>query len=255
MNAMLNLSKFDLSRIGSGRVVCIVGKRNSGKSVLVRDIMFHKRHVPAGVVMSGTEDGNRYYGEFVPDSFIYHDFDERALVKLVGRQRRLAREGRASDVFVVLDDVVYDNKIFKSKVMKQLFFNGRHWKIFLIITTQFATSLPVEYRANCDYVIAFREPIFVNREKLHKYYFGIFPKMRAFELVFQKCTNDYEVLVSDNTVQSNKIEDCVYWYKAALHPPFRVGHAMFWDYHNRRYNPAADDDGGGGGGAVVRRIA
>lgn len=238
---MLNLSKFDPGKIGSGRVVCIIGKRNTGKSLLVRDIMHHMRHVPAGVVMSGTEDGNKFYGQFVPDCFIYHDFDERALVKLVQRQRRLAQEGRARDVFVVLDDVVYDQKILKTKVMKQLFFNGRHWKIFLIITTQFSTSLPAEFRTNCDYVIACRESIYANRERLHKFYFGVFPKMRMFDTVFQSCTNDYEVLVLDNTVQSNKIEDSVFWYKAAVHPPFRVGHPVFWDYHNRHYDPDGAD--------------
>ena len=51
------------------------------------------------------------------------------------------------------------------------------------------------------------------------------------------CTENYECLVLDNTSKSNKISDCVFWYKAPIRKNFRVGSPMFWQYHQRHYNP------------------
>jgi hypothetical protein len=53
------------------------------------------------------------------------------------------------------------------------------------------------------------------------------------------CTENYECLVLDNTAKSNKITDCVFWYKAPVRRNFRVGGAAFWQYHQRFYNPRA----------------
>ena len=240
------LYKFDPSSIGNDKIVAVIGKRGSGKSLLVKDIMYHKRHIPAGVVMSGTEDGNKFYSDFVPDTFVFSEFNKGALEKLVDRQRRLWSEGSKSKVFVILDDLVYDRSIMKEKVVRQLFFNGRHWGIFLIVTAQFVTDLPPGVRANCDVTIACRESIFANRKKLYEMVFGIFPGFKAFDKVFQRCTENYEVLVIDNTNNTNKIEECVFWYKATVYPPksFRVGHPVFWKFHRRNY--ATEDDGGDG---------
>jgi len=56
----LQLKKFKPETISDDRVCVFIGKRNTGKSTLVKDIMFHKRHLPAGIVLSGTEEGNHF---------------------------------------------------------------------------------------------------------------------------------------------------------------------------------------------------
>jgi hypothetical protein len=50
-----------------------IGKRNSGKSVLIRDMLYHlnRSKIPRIVVFSGTEDSTGYYGQYVPDAFIF----------------------------------------------------------------------------------------------------------------------------------------------------------------------------------------
>ena len=62
----LQLRKFKPEAMTDDRVCVFVGKRNTGKSTLVKDIMFHKKHLPAGIVLSGTEEGNHFYSEFIP---------------------------------------------------------------------------------------------------------------------------------------------------------------------------------------------
>jgi len=55
--------------------------------------------------------------------------------------------------------------------------------------------------------------------------------------VMNACTENYECLVLDNTSKSNKIEDCVYYYKAPIRKGFRIGSEAMWQYHQNNYNP------------------
>jgi hypothetical protein len=58
-----------------------------------------------------------------------------------------------------------------------------------------------------------------------------------FSKVMDACTENYECLVLDNTVKSNKITDCVFWYKAKVRTGFRVGSPNLWKLHSKMYNP------------------
>ena len=51
------------------------------------------------------------------------------------------------------------------------------------------------------------------------------------------CTENYECLVLDNTSKSNKIEDCVFWYKAPIRKGFKIGSPRLWEFHGKNYNP------------------
>lgn len=241
----LQIKKFNPNTMRDNSVVVYIAKRMSGKSTCVKDIMCHKKHLPAGVVMSGTEEGNCFYQEFVPDLFIYNEFRVDVIEKVVARQRALIKQGeKNSPVFIILDDCMYDKKFLREKIMRQIFYNGRHWNVFFMLTMQYCMDLSPDLRSNIDYIFVFRENILQNREKIYKNFFGIFPTFEMFNQVMDACTENYECIVLDNTIKSNKIEDVVFWYKARLFDPnksFRVGHPKFWSVHKRLYDPKHDD--------------
>jgi hypothetical protein len=87
-------------------------------------------------------------------------------------------------------------------------------------------------------VFILRENVIQNREKLYKSFFGVFPTFDMFNQVMTSCTENYECLVLDNTSKSNKIEDCVFWYKAKVRKNFRVGSPALWAAHNKNYTKA-----------------
>lgn len=242
-NAACNLQirKFNPKTIDDCRVILLIGKRNTGKSVLAKDLLYHKRHLPAGVVMSGTEEGNGWYSGWVPDSFIYNDFDKSVIEGVIDRQRRLSKADKAKNVFLVLDDCLYDKKLLREKCMRALFMNGRHWKVYMLLTAQYMMDVPPDIRSQIDYVFVLRENILQNRKRLYDTFFGVFPSFDVFCQVMDKCTENYECLVLDNTSRSNKIEDTVFWYKARVRDNFRLGSPLFWRFHSNNYDPDHDE--------------
>ena len=137
--------------------------------------------------------------------------------------------------FVILDDCLYDNSWTKSKFVRSLFMNGRHWKVFFIITMQYALGIPPNLRTNIDYVFILRENIVQNRKRLYECYAGMFPTFEVFCEVMDQTTENYECLVINNNSKSNNLEDQVFWYKAEPHADFKLGSKELWDYHNQNY--------------------
>jgi hypothetical protein len=246
----INIKKFDPSSIDPCRICVFLGKRNTGKSVLSKDILYHHRKIPMGVVMSGTEASNEHYQEFVPDSFIYGEYKSDVIEKVINHQQSVIKKltvaqkedfkNPDNSVFMVLDDCMFDNKWTRDKNMRCVFMNGRHYRIFFMLTMQYCMDLPPALRANIDYIFVLKENIIQNREKIYKNFFGIFPTFDSFNEVLTSCTENYECLVLDNTSKSNKIEDVVFWYKAKVDHKFKMGSPALWDHHRRNYNKNHD---------------
>ena len=57
----IQLRKFDMNKIKDDKVVVLIGKRETGKSFLCKDLLYHHRDIPCGQVISGTEAANQFY--------------------------------------------------------------------------------------------------------------------------------------------------------------------------------------------------
>jgi len=156
---------------------------------------------------------------------IYDELEEKIVSKFLSRQinitkdrkRELEKHGSSTidpRAFLILDDCMYNKSVTKDKNIRCIFMNGRHYKIFLLITMQHGLGLPPDLRSNIDYVFIFRNNIVKEREKIYNHYAGMFPTFDVFNQVMNQCTENFECLVIDNKIQSNNINDNVYWYKA-----------------------------------------
>lgn len=259
----LNLKKFDMKRItflkneNKGPVVVLIGRRDTGKSFLVRDLLYHHVDIPIGTVISGTEAGNGFYACHVPKLFIHDEYNtgiienvlkrQKAVIKQVNKQietyKKSSIDARA---FVILDDCLYDNGWARDKMMRLLFMNGRHWKVMLIITMQYPLGIPPTLRTNIDYVFILREPYIANRKRIYENYAGMFPTFESFCQVMDQCTENYECLVIDNNVKSNQLQEQIFWYRAENRKDFKLGSKEFWelsknlgsDDEDEAYNPS-----------------
>ena len=145
-------------------------------------------------------------------------------------------------VFLIFDDCLHDNTWKKEKGMRSVFMNGRHFKIFFILTMQYVLGIPPNLRTNIDFTFILRENNQSNRRRLYEHYAGIFPSFPIFCAVLDQCTENYECLVIDNTTKSNRLEDQVYWYKAEERPNFRLCHNELWEISAEQCREDADEE-------------
>jgi hypothetical protein len=242
----LDMKKFDMKNISfrpdenKGPVVVLIGRRDTGKSFLVRDLLYYHQDIPIGTVISGTEAGNGFFAEHVPKLFIHDEYNSAIIENILKRQKTVLKQIKKEmevykrtnidpRAFVILDDCLYDNKWTKDKLMRLLFMNGRHWKIMLVITMQYPLGIPPNLRTNIDYVFILREPYIANRKRIWENYAGMFPTFESFCQVMDQCTENFECLVIDNNAKSNKLQDQIFWYKAQNHSGFKLGSKEFWE--------------------------
>ena len=242
----LELKKFDMKTISfkhtenSGPVIVLIGRRDTGKSYLVRDLLYYHQDIPIGTVISGTEAGNGFYADHVPKLFIHDEYNtaiienilkrQRAVLKQIKREQELYKRSNIDPrAFVILDDCLFDASWTRDKVMRLLFMNGRHWKIMLVITMQYPLGIPPNLRTNIDYVFILREPYISNRKRIYENYAGMFPTFESFCQVMDQCTENFECLVIKNCAKTNKLNEQIFWYKAQEHGDFKLGSKEFWE--------------------------
>jgi hypothetical protein len=186
----------------------------------------------------------------VPPIFIHEEYKPEIIENVLKRQTMIMKKinkeiqlyGRSSidpRAFLILDDCLYDNTWKRDRNIRYIFMNGRHKKLFFLITMQFVLGISPELRTNVDYIFICRENIISNRKRLYDAFAGMFPTFECFCSVMDQCTENFECLVIDNTSRSNRLEDQVFWYKAEMRSDFTIGSRELWELHNQT---AGDDD-------------
>jgi hypothetical protein len=236
----LRLKKFNLDDMNPLAVIVAIGKRRSGKSFLLRDLLSRHADIPTGLVMSATESANQFFGDFVPSVFIHDGFEEKVAHNYVKAQTAITNKMKAelktlrrTDInprsFFIMDDLGFDApRWVKDKNIKFLFMNGRHVNALFLITLQYPKGIPPALRTNVDYTFIFRESNMNNRKILYDNYAGMFATFDIFCQVMDQCTNNYECLVIDNTSTSNALVDQVFWYRADDQPDFQMCAQAYW---------------------------
>ena len=222
-------------------MIVVIGKKDTGKSFLVKDILFHTQaSFPIGTVISGTEVANEFFQHMVPSKLIHDKYKPDIVMNMIKRQLAVKthrnqdknKNGGNSNVdpraFLILDDCLYDGSWIKEESTRYVFMNGRHIDLMTIITMQYPLGITPNLRTNVDFIFILRENIIGNRHRIYESYAGMFPTFEIFCMFMDQCTEDYNCLVICNGVASNKLEDQVFWYKATDHPAFKLCDDALW---------------------------
>ncbi len=227
----------DLGIVSPFGVHLFLGRRKSGKSTAIMSFLENfKDTYDFGLVFCGSAATAECYSKCLPATFIYDEIDEKILEKVIQRQERKIQEKNVKAAFILFDDVGFDRKL-NCKIMKKLFMNGRHYKLGLIISLQYALSIGPSLRSNTDFVFACREKSLAYRKKLFEHFSICFQNFKQFDEVYKKCTLDYDIFVLGNALptQSDKIEDNVFYWKAKFPlPEFRINiTGAWWRLHRK----------------------
>lgn len=212
---------------------------NTGKTTLISSLFYEKKHIfPVGQIHSGTEDSNGFWQTLFPSSFVFNKLSIENIESCIRRQKFAKKHLPNPWTVLLLDDCTDDPKILNTPLFQNIFKNGRHWKMWFILSLQYAGDIKPVIRTNVDVVFILREPNIRNREILYKNYASCIPTFPIFCTIMDKVTEDYTALVVNNAAQSNHWEENVFYYKATPPPSdFKFGCKEFWEYHYTRYDP------------------
>lgn len=252
----LNLTKFDMSKINSTSTIALIAQRRSGKSVTVRDIMYHMRSLPIGTVVCPTECVQPFYSEFIPRVLIHHEYSPAIVENVVKRQLKVKRENVRrkrkgmpqldARAFLIMDDAMFDSSWTRDPNIRFILYNGRHIDLLFIICSQYAMSIPPSLRSQFDFVFLYRENIVSNRKRLFEQFAGMFNTFDLFCQVLDQVTEDFHCMVIDRTNRSNDLQSNVFWYKTDYNvnttPRFKLCHGKFWQISNNNEVNSEDEE-------------
>ena len=219
-----NIKEFDISFIrptdisnteDTGSKVVIIGKPDSGKSVLMKEIVYKKKHqYPVVCVANGNEDANDYYKSSFPETCIHTELTDE-LIEGVRQRQIIAKKHLVNPWLMFLkDDVVDSSSHFKRASIITFYKRARHWNLLSVLGLQYAFEIPPAIRVCIDYTFIFREANLPIRKVLYENFASIIPTFKLFCKIMDEITGDYTALVINNRITSNNPEDCVFWYKA-----------------------------------------
>ena len=211
---------------------------NTGKTTLIASLLYAKKHIfPVGMVMSGSEDSNHYYRKIFPNLFVYNEYNEDKVKDFIKRQKNAKQHLENPWGILLLDDCTDDPRIFNDPLQHGLFKRGRHWKLWYILSLQYAMDVKPVIRVNVDGVFILREPSVKIRKVVWENYASIIPDFSLFCTIMDSITGDYTALYIHNAIQTNVWTDCVFYYKATPVPDnFRFGCQDYWDFAKQRFN-------------------
>ena len=224
----VRVRKLDVEKIKPHRIILML--RSSGKTCLMRDILSkHRDRYDFVMAMCPTVESSSILKEHMPSACVYDRYMQSKVDGLVKIASDLAAQGKERHFLLVLDDVMYDKAICRTQSFRYLFYNGRHAKISVIILLQYLVDMPPDMRSQVDYVFTMKENTIQNRIKLYKMFFGVFQSIDDFSSVLDRCTQNFECLVLDQTLPVNGPADCIFWYKAKLDVgEFSLGKSIFY---------------------------
>jgi hypothetical protein len=233
-----DIQEFNPEEIKLDATIVAVGKRRTGKSWIFRNLMYLMRDkIPAGIVISQTDELNKFWRQYIPAKYIYPKYEPAILDTVFKRQKKILNDRGLTDeekekkapFFVLLDDVISDQRLKYDSNLMELFVAGRHYKLFVLITTQYAKAITPTIRGNTDYCFMLKCMQKVQRECLWENY-ADFLTRDAFNQILDAYTEENETLVINTCTDTGKDQiSMMSWWKAQDPGKFKCGSKEYWE--------------------------
>ena len=225
------IQKFDLDSMNNDSTILVLGRRRSGKSWLIRDLMYHKKHMNQVLVFSGTEHVSPFMGDFIPNKFIHSDFSSELVENVFSSQLKKIKKAKenygrteGNSMVIIMEDMNDIKTWSKDGSIKTLISNSRYYNLMYVVALQYVHGLHPQFRDNLDYVFIYPQENHTEMQKVYDTFGGCIETYREFCDILDQCTEEnYSCLVVKLSSYSNKICDKIFWYKADRPVNFMVG--------------------------------
>lgn len=212
-----SIDDFDFGSIHVHSTISLFGRRGAGKSTMLRTILYHmKEKLDVGMGMSPSAGARKDFMKYLPRCFIFDNYEKAHLESLIRTLNiNIQRSGRYYNLFLLLDDCMYDRSVVRNNTTRELMMNGRHVKILVVNCIQYAKDVDPAYRSQTDFVFAMGTKNPEDRRKFWELFFNTwFPTYNEFEPFFVQHTKNRQVLVVDCRTIETDISKCVFVAKA-----------------------------------------
>jgi hypothetical protein len=209
----------------------VVGKTETGKSWLVRTLMFYLRDiVPYWFFMTHTKF-NRFYLQHAPNAAIMPAIDPDFIEMILETNAaRLNIRGINPYVALVLDDIASERNIHYIQPIIRVSMEGRHHGILTISSTQRLKRLPATIRDNARYIVLFTTTNSDIIDSLYAEFGRDFRSKQDFTAFLDLHTRDHAMIIINQDPQLRGRER--YFKFKSLSPEemgdFCVGNDDYW---------------------------
>lgn len=205
------LHKLDFTSLPEYPCLNIIGRRHSGKTWLVSDLLENFKNKGVTnilIIQKPTDKMNPFYKKRFPDARIEYEYSSELIKEFLDNQTNNSVPG-----IVILDDALSTRpKIWKDANLWELIFNGSSYKTTVITTFQFPLSVSPKIRSSFDGVFLFEDNFAPNQKRYYEHYAVMFPDFTTFRKTLLNQTKDYRAMFIKNRVNSQNLLDKVFWY-------------------------------------------
>lgn len=241
--------RFDPSTIRHDATVVLFGKRRTGKSYALRELLWYKKDVyPYYLIFTGTKI-NGFWQKYFPERFIHDGFLPELLGRFMDMQAKLVEDLMSDPAnldengeldadrcevnpwkCLVLDDVISEDKAVKySKLLEQLFTKGRHYRIAIYLCSQYAKGVNTVMRGNVDYLITFRQKQLLQMESIAKDFLTDGMDIKQAYALLRKYAHGHQAVVIDVANIAGDPSETIFLWEAKDPGKFILGCREFWE--------------------------
>jgi hypothetical protein len=225
------LSEMNLKMMHMHELVAFfIGRRNSGKSQLMRYVIRKRRKdIDMVVVFCLSEGANGFYANMmIPCKFIHTTYSVDKLIGVINVMKRYPHLRK----LLVFDDMGYLGKSFwNSAPLKELMFAGRHFKIGLMFAVQYVMHIPIDARFNFTHAFVMMDNALDIIHRINNTFFS-FIRPADFLPIFQTFTRDHLAIVSLGESNRHNVGECMRWIKSDMNcAPFLIGTDIYRSFY------------------------
>ena len=232
-----SIKTFDFKTLKPVFSMCIYGKSFSGKTHMMKSMLktiknrFDKVYIFCHTYQIYCDGDYCYvpqqnaYTELRPD-VISKVFEEQKELYIENNKRKKKRN--IPNILMIFDDIISENEVRHCQVFNQLYIEGRHYGITVIVNSQSisgGTGIPKIIRDNTNYVVSFFVPSQYDRELLLKQYGSILHWKQGDEYFRNITADKYHCVVFDCIkTEAREYSEMMYKYCAPEKTPnFTIG--------------------------------
>lgn len=234
------LRQWDPTTMCKSAIVILQGKKASGKSTALRNLMWIKHpYIQNVTVFSETSELNSWFEDHMPLEYVHNHVNLEQIKKYIEfykqtfkgmselEQIEMRKSGKMDHLYI-FDDVTASAASWRSHPAIGALATQSRWLCtdVWVAAQNIIAGVPPSLREAADYTLIFRHSKPHERKQLFDHYSGGIPNLSVFNQLMDQLTEDYECMVINNNATSNKLEDIVHYWKAKPTPPFRMGTKM-----------------------------